>query len=59
MAFLHSTQPLDALQDAFAAAHLRGAVVRGPDAGTPLGIRHAPAFADRVRASLDPDGRFR
>ena len=59
VAFLHSTQPLDALDTTFAAARLRGAVVRGPDAGTPLGIRHAAAFADRVRATLDPDGRFR
>lgn len=59
VAFLHNTQPLDALDTAFAAARLRGAVVRGPDAGTPLGIRHAAAFADRVRATLDPDGRFR
>ena len=45
----HERQPLDALDTAFAAARLRGAVVRGPDAGTPLGIRHAAAFADRVR----------
>ena len=57
--FLHTTQSLDALHAAFDAAPLRGAVVRGSDAGTPLGIRHAPAFADRVRAALDPDGRFR
>jgi glycolate oxidase iron-sulfur subunit len=40
VAFLHSTQPLDALQDAFA-ARTCGAVVRGPTR-IPLGIRHAP-----------------
>lgn len=57
--FLHSTQPLDAIDAALGAHHLTAAIVRGDDAGTRLGVRPAAAFADRVRGTLDPDGRFR
>lgn len=57
--YLHSRQPLDAIDAALGAHHLTGAVVRGDEAGTRLGVRPATAFADRVRGTLDPDGRFR
>ena len=57
--YLHSTQPLDTIDAALDARHLTGAIVRGDGAGTRLGVRPSAAFADRVRATLDPDGRFR
>ena len=57
--YLHTTQPLAAIDAALVARHLTGAVVRGADAGTRLGVRPSRAFADRVHATLDPDGRFR
>lgn len=57
--YLHTTRPLDALDAALVAHHRAGAVVRGDGAGTRLGVRPSPAFASRVRATLDPDGRFR
>lgn len=57
--YLHTTQPMDALDTALIAQHRVGAVVRGAGAGTRLGVRAATAFADRVRGTLDPDGRFR
>jgi glycolate oxidase FAD binding subunit len=56
--YLHGTQPVGALDAALRTRHLTGAIVRGADAGTHLGVRPSPAFADRVRATLDPDGRF-
>lgn len=57
--YLHTTHPLATIDAAFATAGLAGAVVRGSGCGTLLGVRPASAFADRVRATLDPDGRFR
>jgi glycolate oxidase FAD binding subunit len=57
--YLHTTQPMDALDAALVGQHRVGAVVRGAGAGTRLGVRPSPAFASRVRATLDPDGRFR
>ena len=57
--YLHSSHPLDAIDATLAARGLAGAVVRGRACGTRLGVVHAPAFHDRVRATLDPDARFR
>ncbi len=57
--YLHTPQAMDAIDAALIAQHRVGAVVRGTGAGTRLGVRPSPAFADRVRATLDPDGRFR
>ncbi|MBL8136710.1 MAG: FAD-binding protein [Acidobacteria bacterium] len=57
--YLHSAQPLEAVGAVLLAHHLTGAVVRGAEAGRRLGVQPSPAFADRVRATLDPDGRFR
>lgn len=57
--YLHTTPPLEALDAALIAQHRVGAVVRGAGAGTRLGASPSPAFANRVRATLDPDGRFR
>lgn len=57
--YVHTTGPMGAIDAALSAQHRVGAVVRGTGAGTRLGVRPSPAFADRVRATLDPDGRFR
>lgn len=57
--YLHTTPPVDALDAALVAHHHVGAVVRGAGAGMRLGVRPSTAFATRVRATLDPDGRFR
>lgn len=56
--YLHRVGAVDAVDAALEAHNLTGAVVRGAGAGTRLGVRPAPAFSDRVRATLDPDGRF-
>lgn len=59
VAYLHSDQPVTSIDVALAARGLAGAVVRGAGCGTRIGVVHAPAFHDRVRATLDPDARFR
>ncbi len=57
--YVHSAQPAAAIDAALAARGLAGAAVRGAASGTRLGVQPAPAFHARVRATLDPDGRFR
>ena len=50
-----SLAPLDAT---LARLDARGVVVGGADTGRPVGRATPSAFGDRVRAALDPDGRF-
>ena len=57
--YVHGAQGPDALDQVLLAHGLTGAVVRGAEAGRRLGVQPSPAFGDRVRATLDPDGRFR
>ncbi len=59
VAYLHSEHPMASIDAALAARGLAGAVVRGGGCGTRIGAVHAPAFHERVRATLDPDARFR
>lgn len=59
VAFLRPATSLDAVHDTLTRLDLQGVVVAGDDDGRLVGRRHAAAFADRVRATLDPDGRFR
>lgn len=59
VAYLHSEHPVASIDAALAARGLAGAVVRGGGCGTRIGVVHAPAFHERVRATLDPDARFR
>ncbi len=51
-------RPIGALGDALAELGLTGMRVRGGDGRLLLGARRGGAFAARVRAALDPDGRF-
>jgi glycolate oxidase FAD binding subunit len=53
-----ATRAPDALAAALAAAGLTGMRVRGGDGPLLLGARTGGAFAERVRAALDPGGRF-
>jgi len=57
--YLHTGPALASLDAALIAGGLAGAVVRGAGCGTRLGVPHGAAFHDRVRATLDPDARFR
>jgi glycolate oxidase FAD binding subunit len=59
VAYLHSEHAVASIDAALAARGLAGAVVRGAGCGTRIGVVHAPAFHERVRATLDPDTRFR
>lgn len=59
VAYLRPTVSLDALHDVLNRDGARGVVVAGAEAGRLVGPRHDSPFADRVRATLDPDGRFR
>lgn len=59
VAYLRPTVPLDAVHDLLTRLDTRGVVVAGPEAGRLTGRTSASPFGDRVRATLDPDGRFR
>ncbi|MFN7980009.1 MAG: FAD-binding protein [Vicinamibacterales bacterium] len=57
--YLRPAPSLDAVRDALTRLDARGVVVAGPEAGRLVGRTSASPFADRVRGTLDPDGRFR
>ena len=56
IAWPHSA--LDALDAALKALDLAGLVVLGQPGRTRLGVRTGQSFEQRVKAALDPDGRF-
>lgn len=56
--YLTTAAPLDAVDTALAGYGTSGAVVRGVGHGRRLGPTTPRPFHDRVRATLDPDGRF-
>lgn len=56
--YLSTATPLDAVDAALAGCGVAGAVVRGAGHGRRIGPAAPPSFHDRVRATLDPDGRF-
>jgi glycolate oxidase FAD binding subunit len=53
-----ATDAVDRLDAALTAAGLSGMRLRGGDGPLLLGARRGGAFAERVRAALDPEGRF-
>ena len=57
--YLRPTASLDAVHDVLTRLGARGVVVAGPAAGRSVGRPSVSPFADRVRATLDPLGRFR
>lgn len=59
VAYLRPTASLEAVHDVLTRLSVGGVVVAGATAGHPVGRTAASAFADRVRATLDPDDRFR
>jgi len=59
VAWLRPTTALEALHDVLTRLDARGVVVAGTEAGRLIGHHPASPFGDRVRATLDPDGRFR
>lgn len=57
--YLRPTTALDAVHDTLARLDAHGVVVAGHDVGRLVGRAGASPFGARVRATLDPDGRFR
>lgn len=58
VAWLRPSTALDALHDVLTRLDARGVVVAGAESGRLVGRPGASPFGDRVRATLDPDGRF-
>ena len=59
VAYVHTAHPVAAIDAALTAGGLTGTIVRGAEAGTRVGLAGSPAFLSRVRATVDPDTRFR
>ncbi len=57
--YLRPRTSLDAVHDVISRPGARGVVVAGPSTGRFVGRPSVSPFADRVRAALDPHGRFR